>query len=225
MSMLKRFKDIMASNVNALLDKMENPEKMIDQTIRNLEKDLREVKSETATVMAEEARAQRNLEECQNEVNKFQEYAIKALQSGNEKDAKAFLTQKVSKEEELSALQQSADVAELNSKRMCSMHTKLAQDLDALRAKQSEIKAKFAAAAAQEKLNNMQTNSKTGASSMDTFKRLEEKANKALDKANAMAKLSAPEDDHDLEDLMSKYDNASKSSVDDELERLKASLK
>ncbi|MFI3329829.1 MAG: PspA/IM30 family protein [bacterium] len=225
MAILQRFKDIMASNVNALLDKVENPEKLIDQTIRNLEKDLREVKSETATVMAEETRAQRVYDECQNEVNKLQDYAIKALQNGNEADAKTFLQQKVAREEELNALHQAAEVAELNAKRMCAMHTKLAQDLDALRAKQSEIKAKFAAAAAQEKLNNNKGVSGKGTTSLDTFKRLEEKANKALDKANAMAKLNAPEDDHDLEDLMAKYDNASKSSVDDELERLKASLK
>ncbi len=48
MGILNRFKEIMSSNVNSVLDKMENPEKMIDQTIRNLENDLREVKVETA---------------------------------------------------------------------------------------------------------------------------------------------------------------------------------
>ena len=51
MGILQRFKDIMASNINALLDKAEDPEKMIDQTLRNLTKDLAEVKKETAAVM------------------------------------------------------------------------------------------------------------------------------------------------------------------------------
>ena len=54
MGILQRFKDIMAANINALLDKAEDPEKMIDQTMRNLTKDLGEVKKETAAVMADE---------------------------------------------------------------------------------------------------------------------------------------------------------------------------
>lgn len=57
MSILGRFKDIMSSNINALLDKAENPEKMVDQYLRNLNSDLGKVKAETASVMAEEQRA------------------------------------------------------------------------------------------------------------------------------------------------------------------------
>lgn len=45
MSILTRFKDIMASNINALLDKAEDPEKMIDQYLRNLNRDLGNVKA------------------------------------------------------------------------------------------------------------------------------------------------------------------------------------
>ncbi len=223
MAILKRFKDIMSSNVNALLDKMEDPQKMIDQTIRNLEKDLREVKSETATIMAEETRATRKYEECQAEVDKLQGYAVKALQAGNEPDAKKFLQQKVDKENELNTLHQAAEVAELNAKRMCAMHTKLATDLDALKAKQSELKAKFAAAEAQQRINDMVSGTPDGSDSIAAFKRLEDKANLAIDKANAMAKLNSSKDT-DLEDLMAKYDSTSNPSVDDELEKLKASL-
>ena len=68
MGILKRFKDIMSSNINALLDKAEDPEKMIDQYLRDLQEDLRKVKSETATVMAEEQRCKRQLDECDAEI-------------------------------------------------------------------------------------------------------------------------------------------------------------
>ena len=49
-------------------DKAENPEKMIDQYMRNLEDDLGKVKAETASVMAEEARAKRAYDEALAEV-------------------------------------------------------------------------------------------------------------------------------------------------------------
>ena len=79
MGILSRFKDIMAANINALLDKAEDPEKMIDQCLRNLTSDLVEVKKETATVMAQEAQAKRELDQCQEQINKMQSYAIKAV--------------------------------------------------------------------------------------------------------------------------------------------------
>ena len=72
MGILSRFKDIMSSNINALLDKMEDPEKMIDQYLRNLESDLGKVKAETAAIMAEETRAKRELDECVAEVEMMQ---------------------------------------------------------------------------------------------------------------------------------------------------------
>ena len=60
---LGRFKTIMESNINALLDKMEDPEKMIDQYLRDMEKDLGSVKAETVAVMDQESAAKRKVTE------------------------------------------------------------------------------------------------------------------------------------------------------------------
>ncbi|NLZ82867.1 MAG: PspA/IM30 family protein, partial [Clostridiales bacterium] len=94
MGVLTRFKDIMTSNINALLDKAEDPEKMIDQCLRNLNSDSGKVKSETATIMAEEQRARRTLEEVDAEIEKMQSYAVKALEANNDADARKFLQAK-----------------------------------------------------------------------------------------------------------------------------------
>ena len=72
MGIIARFKDIMSANINALLDKCEDPEKMIDQYLRNLESDLGKVKAETAAIMAEETRSKRELDECNAEITKYQ---------------------------------------------------------------------------------------------------------------------------------------------------------
>ena len=87
MGILSRFTDIMEANINALLDKCEDPAKMVDQTLRNLNENLADVKRETAGVMAEEKRAKRVLDEAKADVEKWDSYARKALKAGNEGDA------------------------------------------------------------------------------------------------------------------------------------------
>lgn len=224
MSMLQRFKDIMSSNINALLDKAEDPEKMIDQMIRNLQSDLGKVKSETATVMAEEARLNRQLTELKAEEEKMITYAKKALQAGSDDDAKLFLEKKNSIQNKASEVETRLISARQNSQNMKAMHDKLSSQVADLNARKNEIKAKIQQAKLQEKMNNM-TSSVTGAASISKFDDIEAKANAMLDKANAMQELNQV-NDGGIDDLMSKYDSAtdSTSSVDDELAALKDSL-
>lgn len=224
MSMLQRFKDIMSSNINALLDKAEDPEKMIDQMIRNLQSDLGKVKSETATVMAEEARLNRQLTDLKAEEEKMITYAKKALQAGSDDDAKLFLEKKNSIQNKASEVETRLISARQNSQNMKAMHDKLSSQVADLNARKNDIKAKIQQAKLQEKMNTM-TSSVTGAASISKFDEIEEKANAMLDKANAMQELNQV-NDGGIDDLMSKYDSAtdSTSSVDDELAALKDSL-
>lgn len=224
MSMLQRFKDIMSSNINALLDKAEDPEKMIDQMIRNLQSDLGKVKSETATVMAEEARLNRQLTDLKAEEEKMITYAKKALQAGSDDDAKLFLEKKNSIQNKASEVETRLISARQNSQNMKAMHDKLSSQVADLNVRKNDIKAKIQQAKLQEKMNTM-TSSVTGAASISKFDEIEEKANAMLDKANAMQELNQV-NDGGIDDLMSKYDSAtdSTSSVDDELAALKDSL-
>mgnify|MGYP000032502546 FL=1 len=225
MGILTRFKDIMSANINALLDKCEDPEKMIDQYMRNLESDLGKVKAETASVMAEETRAKRELDECTEQVNKMQSYAEKALTAGNEADARKFLEKKQQLVSTQTALQQSYEAAAANAAKMRQMHDKLVNDIESLESRKAAIKAKVATAKAQERLNSIGS-SVTGANnSMAAFSKMEAKANKMLDEANAMAELNQSQEDSDIDNLAAKYDSAPQdAAVDDELAALKAKM-
>lgn len=224
MSILARFKDIMSSNIHALLDKAEDPEKMIDQYLRNLDKDLRKVKSETATVMAEEQRAKRQWQECLADMEKMEQYAIKALEAGNEGDARKFLERKALLAEKSTELENAYQLAASNALQMRQMHDKLVSDIKALESRRNMIKAKWSVAKTQERLNKLGAQTAASGSSISAFKRMEEKVDQALDKANAMAELNkGPEDD--LDDLMKKYDTPSSSpGVEAELAALKEKL-
>lgn len=226
MGILTRFKDIMSANINALLDKCEDPEKMIDQYMRNLESDLGKVKAETASVMAEETRAKRELDECTEQVNKMQSYAEKALTAGNEADARKFLEKKQQLVSTQTALQQSYEAAAANAAKMRQMHDKLVNDISDLRARKETIKAKVAVAKAQERVNQVGSSLRGVSNNMSAFDRMEEKANKMLDTANAMAQLNESANTN-VDDLARKYDLddvAGTSDIDDELAALKAKL-
>lgn len=224
---LNRFKDIMSSNINALLDKVEDPQKMIDQYLRNLESDLGKVKAETAAVMAEETRSKRELNECTDSINKMQNYAEKALLAGNEADARVFLEKKEELSKKLVSIQQTYDIAKENSTKMRSMHDKLVKDIGELNTRRNELKAKMAIAQTQEKLNKIGSSVNGAMGNMSKFDEMEAKINKRLDTANAMAELNSSNQGENIDDLMAKYDepgNSSSSELDDEIAKLKAKL-
>ncbi|NLJ96041.1 MAG: PspA/IM30 family protein [Clostridiales bacterium] len=222
MGILTRFRDIMSSNINALLDKAEDPEKMIDQCLRNLNSDLGKVKSETAAIMAEEQRAKRELDECNEEIEKMQSYAIKALEANNEDDARKFLEQKASLASRQPGLAEAYDLAKNNALHMRQMHDKLVRDINELEARKDMIKGKLAVAKTQERINKIGSSVASANNSIASFEKYEELADKALDKANAMAELNRSSSEQSIKELTAKY--ASDVSVDDELAALKASL-
>lgn len=224
MGIIQRFKDIMSANINALLDKAEDPSKMIDQYLRNLESDLGKVKAETASIMAEEKRAKRELDECVAEVGKLQMYAEKAVAAGNDADARQFLIQKKALAEKQQALQQAYDLAAENSQKMKAMHDKLIQDISTLNARRDAVKAKVAVAKTQQKVNEIGASINGASRDLSAFSRMEARADKMLDEANAMAELNAASASSSVEDLKVKYDISSMSDVDDELAALKAQM-
>ena len=222
MGILARFKAIMEANLNALLDKAEDPEKMVDQILRDLQDDLGKVKAETAGIMAEEARAQRVYDEAVDEVAKLQSYAEKAVLAGNDDDARAFLQQKQRKAEQVESLKAAYDAAHENSNKLKAMHDHLTQEIQDMYARRDAIKAKLAVAKTQEKINEISSSVDKTKAGMSEFERMEAKVDNMLDTANAMAELNAAEGS--VNDLMKKYDEAPSVEVEDELAALKARM-
>ncbi len=224
MGIISRFKDIMASNINALLDKAEDPEKMIDQYLRNLENDFASVKAETASVMAEEKSAKRKLDECDEEIGKMAEYAKKAVLAGNDGEAKQFLARKAELETQRNVLAQQYQLCCDNSQKMREMHDKLEMDISSLRSRRELLKAKVKVAETQSKISQM-TSGISASSNLAKFDEMEEKINKKLDEADAMAQLNGSNEPVGIDALTAKYDSGSASaSVDAELEALKAEM-
>lgn len=223
MSILSRFNDIIKANINALLDKAEDPAKMIDQYLREMTDDLAEVKRETASVTAEETRTMRLADENQAQVDKYDALARKALQAGNETDARVFLARKQELEAAGAGLKTAYAAAHENAVRMREMHDKLARDIETLKSRRQSIKAKVTVAKTQEKINELSSASEKVNGAMGAFERMEEKANAMLDEANAMSELNNFSVDEALK-LEEKYAKENASSVDDALAKLKEEM-
>lgn len=224
MGILDRFATIVKANVNELLDKAEDPAKMVDQYLVDLTESLADVKRETAGVMAEEARTKRAADANAKEVSRMEDLAKKALKAGNEDDARVFLAKKQKLEAAGAELQKAADAAKANADKMRQMHDKLVSDIEDLKGRRETIKAKMAVAKTQEKVAGYTSGSDKAESAIEAFNRMEEKADRMLDTADAMAELNTEPVD-DAEALAQKYAGATDdAAVDDELARLKAEM-
>jgi len=94
MGIFTRFRDIISSNINAMLDRAEDPEKLIRLMIREMEDTLVELKSACAGVMAEAKKAQRQRDEAAERCRFWSEKADLAVSKGRDDLAREALVEK-----------------------------------------------------------------------------------------------------------------------------------
>jgi phage shock protein A len=98
MGILDRLSTMVKSNVNDLIDKMQDPGKEIDQLVLDMEDSVRQARGEVATCMAEEKRLGKQSEELAAEAKSWEEHAARAVQAGDDALAKEALRRKAQKE-------------------------------------------------------------------------------------------------------------------------------
>jgi phage shock protein A len=94
MGIFTRFRDIVSSNINAMLDKAEDPEKLIKLMISEMEDTLVEIKASCAGVMANSKKVQRQLDEVQSREEYWKERAELGVNKGRDDLAREALMEK-----------------------------------------------------------------------------------------------------------------------------------
>ena len=220
MGILERFGTIMKANINALIDKFEDPSKMINQYLIDLKESLAEVKRETAGVLAIEKRCAREYDENEKGIRKYQELAKKAVGAGSDDDARVFIKKYKELEGRRPGLEANRNTAAENASRMRAMHDKLVEDVRTLEYRKAHIRSTVAIAKTTQKLNKIGSPTDSASAIGGKFNDMEEKANRMLDEAQAHSELNAPVESA-AERLSKKYSEVEDSEVERELLMLK----
>ncbi|KAF3889057.1 MULTISPECIES: PspA/IM30 family protein [Nostocales] len=217
MGLFDRIKRVVSANLNDMVSKAEDPEKMLEQAILEMQEDLVQLRQGVAQAIAAQKRTEKQYNDAQNEVNKWQRNAQLALQKGDENLARQALERKKTFNESSGALkasleQQTAQVESLK-RNLIQLESKISE----AKTKKEMLKARITAAKAQEQLQGMVRGMNTS-SAMAAFERMEEKVLMQEARAQSAAELAGA----DLETQFAKLEASS--DVDDELAALKAQM-
>jgi phage shock protein A len=118
MQWLQTFSLVVRANVSTLIERFENPERILNQLIFDMEEELERVRASTAGVIADEIQLGKRVEHACDEARQWHERAAKALERGDEATARAALEQKLAADERASQLakehrQQEVETAKL----------------------------------------------------------------------------------------------------------------
>lgn len=142
MSVFKRFSDILNSNVSAMLDKAENPEKLVRMIISEMENTLLNVRTESAKTIADKKEMERQIKNFEVEIELWQKRAELALEKGRDDLAKQALQEKHRIEDAIEAQTKEFSALETALERLDHDITKLQSKLDEAIARRKSIVAR-----------------------------------------------------------------------------------
>ena len=221
MGIFNRIGDIIKSNVNDLIDRAEDPEKMVKQIIIDMQKELKKSTEALGKAKTSERLAKRQYETAVKVSAEWENKAKSALKAGNTELAKTALAKKVKADEDV------ANYKEMYES-ISAQADAIASQVDAVKAKLDEAKSRQAMLIARSQMADTKKNLAQSlggidsSSSSEKFNRMEEKIIRKEAEADAFSDIAGTNTDNDDSDDFKKLETDSK--VDAELQRLMAEM-
>ena len=206
MSIFTRFKDVVNSNINSLLDKAEDPEKMLRLMIGEMEDTVIDLKTTTAARMAEAIRSEKKVEEAKATVERWQGRAELAIEKGKDDLAREALIEK----------KHAQEAYERALENISSLKKSVEEGKEEIRTLEDKIKA------AKDKLATLQREQARAQerrdSSVNLNARFEEMENR-INRMNAYNDLSKKSEEKSAEEKFSEMEK--NDEIEAEIERIK----
>ncbi|HEY9635266.1 MAG TPA: PspA/IM30 family protein [Coleofasciculaceae cyanobacterium] len=217
MGLFDRLSRVVRANLNDMVSKAEDPEKILEQAIIDMQEDLVQLRQAVARAIATQKRTEQQYNKNQTEANNWQQRAQLALQKGDENLAREALVRKKTVAEAATTLKQQLDgqttQVDTLKRNLIALESKISE----AKTKKDMLKSRAAAAKANEQLQGTISSLNTG-SAMSAFERMEEKVLMMEAKSQAAGELAGA----DLESQFAMLESGS--DVDDELAAMKAQI-
>ncbi|GIO23374.1 PspA/IM30 family protein [Oceanobacillus sp. J11TS1] len=215
----KRVSTVISSELNAMLDKAEDPVKMLDQFMSDMAGDIREVEAAVAKQIANEKMLKRKANDANAMVEKRQKQAEQALLAGDEDLARRALQDKKDHEATAATLNESWERAKNDADALRSKLDEMKKEYQQMQLKKDSLKARAESAKTRTKMNR--TMSSIGSDdSKQGFERMEEKVLRYEAEAETSEEMS-----RSSRTLDDEFAELNKDNVDDELAALKEKIK
>lgn len=218
MGIFDRIWRLIKANINSLVNQAEDPEKILEQTVLEMQDDLIQLRQGVAQAIATQKRTEREGDKAHAQSEEWYKRAQLALQKGDEKLAREALMRRKSYEETATAiksqLQQQTVIVDKLKQNMRVLESKI---IDA-KAKKDMYIARARTAKASEKLNQVMGNMNTD-SALSAFEKMEEKVLQLEARSEAIAELGSS----DLESKFAALEGGT-NDIDQEIAAMKVKM-
>lgn len=217
MGLFDRIWRVIRANINSLVSGAEDPEKILEQTVTDMQNDLVKLRQAVAQAIATQKRTERQCDQAQSTADEWYRRAQLALQKGQENLAREALTRRKSYQETATAMkvqvEQQKQIVEKLKQNMRQLEHKISE----AKVKKNMYIARARSAKASEKLNEMLGSVNTG-NALSAFERMEEKVMQLEAKSEAIAELGTDSLEKQFASLEGGND------IEAELEAMKAEM-
>ncbi len=215
MGLLDRMSTLVRSNLNDLLDRAEDPEKMIRQLLVDMNNQRIQAKTQVAAAIAEERRVQQRAQEAQQQADEWQRRAELAIEKGDDELAKQALVRRNTYAQAAAGLQEQLQAYSAQVQALRDGMRQLDDKIGEAEAKKELLIARSRSAKAQETMHRTLSGIR-GSGTMGEFDRLEQRVQEQEARAAAYTDLSTDR----LEDKFAALEQ--ESDLDRQLRELKA---
>lgn len=216
MGVFERISRMIRSNISGLLDKVEDPDKVLQQIITDMQQDLREAKLQVAAAIRDQKKLETRYQETLGAIDKYEKQAIAAVEAGNDVLAKEALKRKRTAEQLTRGYKEQLDEQTQSVQALKTSLTTLQAKIEEAKRRKDLLIARQKRAKAQETISKtMGGMSKSNA--LAALEKMEGRVRAAEVQAEAMAEVEA-------DDLEARFAALENDDVSDELAKLKAKV-